>query len=220
MLAAESRIYSRSGAPLGTWIGLRQPLRLLGLTGFPLHPGSVRPGFHQGSFDDCSADPLVHGRIAVRVQNNFHPFPNTQLCEQSGNMVHDLVCGNLELRGNLLVRQADRDEAYQLFVALGELRCLLILHIAFVDSVNVPEKLLSRRRSRESPFAGIVRRIRASVSQSGRDFTSPNLAVSGRIKTDVMHGKPGAVTGVFTAASAVFRTLDSRPLHRSLPGTM
>jgi hypothetical protein len=80
--------------------------------------------------DNPRADPLAHRRVAVRVQNNFHPILSTKLYEQSGNTVHDRVLGNLQLRGNLIVGQADRDEAYQLLVARGQLRCLLILHIA------------------------------------------------------------------------------------------
>jgi hypothetical protein len=148
-------------------------LRLLALTGFPLHPGSVRLGVYWNSIDDCSADPLVYGRVTVRVQNNFHPVASTQLCEQSGNMVHDFAFGKLELRGNLIVRQADRDEAYQLFVSLGQLRWLLILHIAFVDRVKVPEKLFSRRRSRESPLPELYAEFEQEVSQSRHNFKSP-----------------------------------------------
>jgi hypothetical protein len=80
--------------------------------------------------DNPRADPLAHRRVAIRVQNNFYPILSTKLYEQSGNTVHDRMLGNLELCGNLVVRQADRDEAYQLLVARGQLRCLLILHIA------------------------------------------------------------------------------------------
>jgi hypothetical protein len=81
--------------------------------------------------DNRGADPLVHRGVAICVQNNFHPVLSTKLCEQSSNMVQDLVLGNLELRGNLIVRQADRDEAYQLFISLGQLHWLVInVHIA------------------------------------------------------------------------------------------
>jgi hypothetical protein len=170
---------------LPNWVSMLAPALLSGhgsvsgnalrppaLTGFPLHPGSVRLGVFRSSIDDLSADPLVPHRVAIRVQNNFHPVPSTQLCEQSGNMVHDFAFGNLELRGNLIVRQADRNEAYQLFVSLGELRCFLILHIAFVDRVKVPEKLFSRRRSRESPLPELYAEFQQAVSQSRHDFKS------------------------------------------------
>ena len=66
-------------------------LRLPALTGFPLHAGSLRLGVFRSSMDNRSADPLVHRRVAIRVQNNFHPVLSTKLCEQSGNMVQDLV---------------------------------------------------------------------------------------------------------------------------------
>ena len=79
-------------------------LRLPGLTGFPLHSGSVRLVGCRRSVDNFSADGLVHPRGAIRVQNNFHPLLGTKLCEHSGNMVQDLVLRNFKLRGNLIVR--------------------------------------------------------------------------------------------------------------------
>jgi len=131
--------------------------------------------------DNRSAEPLVNRRVAVRVQNNFHPVLSTKLCEQSGNMVHNHVLGNLQLRGNLIVRQTDRDKAYQLFVSPGQLRCLLILHIAFVDRVTYT-KNSSHVSVRGSPLAGIVRRIRASGQPIQTQFQVPHLAVSAASK--------------------------------------
>jgi hypothetical protein len=52
---------------------------------------------------------VVHRRVATRVQNNFYPVLKTKDCKQSGNLVQDSELGNLELRGDLIVRQADRD---------------------------------------------------------------------------------------------------------------
>jgi hypothetical protein len=127
-------------------------LRPPALTGFLLHAGSMHLGIFRSSTENRSADPLVQRRIAIRVQNNFHPVLSTKLCEQSGNMLRDLVPRNLQLRGNLIVRQADRDEAYQLLVSCGQLRCFLIIHIAPKNSPH--------HSVRESPLAGIVRRTR------------------------------------------------------------
>jgi hypothetical protein len=81
--------------------------------------------------DNRRARPLAHRGVAIRVQNNFYPILSTKLYEQSGNTVHNFMLGNLQLCGNLIVGQTDRDKAYQLLVSIGQLPYLLIsVHIA------------------------------------------------------------------------------------------
>ena len=139
-----------------TGSGRRAPqsrgLRSAALTGFPLHPGSVRLGVFRSSMVNSSADPLVHRRVAICVQNNFHPVPSTKLCEQSGNMVHDHVLGNLQLRGNLIVRQTDRDKAYQLFVFV------ITIHITIRISYHYSYRQLCvfiRQSAEPAPLYGV-----------------------------------------------------------------
>jgi hypothetical protein len=128
-LLSEHGLLSRNGV---------NALGLPALTDFPIHAGVLRLGVFRNSMDNPRADALAHHRVTKGVQDNFHPILSTKLYEQSGNTVHDLMLGNLQLGGNLIVCQTDRDEAYQLLVYFGQLYYLLItsVHIisAHVDS--------------------------------------------------------------------------------------
>jgi len=89
--------------------------------------------------DNPRADALAHRRLTKGVQDNFHPILSTKLYEQSGNTVHDLKLGNLQLGGNLIICQTDRDEAYQLLVYFGQLPYLLIIttSIHIIISIHI-----------------------------------------------------------------------------------
>jgi len=131
-LVAESGTYARSGAPLGTWIGLQEQeymrYGLPALTGFRLHPGSLRLGVFE-SYLITSA--LIRWYIVGSLyayKTIFHPVLSTKLCEQSGNLVQDLVLGNLQLRGNLIVRTGRRRRGpTELLVSFGQLHCAPLL---------------------------------------------------------------------------------------------